>query len=107
MARQVPKPLPPVGAARVIEAAPGDDAGATIIEHPDGWYWVAAGGRQQFGPFRSAAEARADCDRYDERMPEPGESLYEAESELGIADWIDPDTGEPAEGLARPHLPDD
>ena len=28
---------------------------------------------------------------------EPTESLEEAESELGLADWIDPDTGEPAE----------
>ena len=28
---------------------------------------------------------------------EPGESVAEAESELGMADWIDPDTGEPAE----------
>ena len=28
---------------------------------------------------------------------EPGESLAEAESEVGIADWIDPDTGQPAE----------
>jgi hypothetical protein len=28
---------------------------------------------------------------------EPGETLLEAEQELGIADWLDPDTGEPAE----------
>jgi hypothetical protein len=28
---------------------------------------------------------------------EPGESLEEAEDELGISDWIDPDTGLPAE----------
>ena len=28
---------------------------------------------------------------------EPGETLEEAESEIGVADWIDPDTGEPAE----------
>ena len=27
-----------------------------------------------------------------------------AESELGIPDWIDPETGEPAEGLSPPHL---
>ena len=26
-----------------------------------------------------------------------GESLLEAERELGLADWVDPDTGEPAE----------
>ena len=28
---------------------------------------------------------------------EPGESLQEAESELGISEWIDPDSGVPAE----------
>ena len=28
---------------------------------------------------------------------EPGESLEEAEAEIGIADWLDPDTGQPAE----------
>lgn len=33
---------------------------------------------------------------------EPGESLAEAEDEIGIADWIDPDTGVPAEeGVPR------
>ena len=28
---------------------------------------------------------------------DPGESLQEAESELGMSEWIDPDTGGPAE----------
>ena len=37
---------------------------------------------------------------------EPGETLQEAEDELGISDWIDPDTGEPAEDSA-PHLKDE
>jgi hypothetical protein len=27
----------------------------------------------------------------------PAESLQEAESEIGMAEWIDPDTGGPAE----------
>jgi hypothetical protein len=36
---------------------------------------------------------------------ECGETLEEAEDELGIADWVDPDTGEPAEG-AGPRLED-
>jgi len=37
----------------------------------------------------------------------PAESIEEAESELGINDWIDPETGEPAEGQSPPHLQDD
>jgi len=35
--------------------------------------------------------------------PEPGETLQEAEAEIGMSDWIDPETGEPAEEGAR-HL---
>ena len=35
------------------------------------------------------------------------ETLQEAEDELGVADWIDPDTGELAEGQSTPHLSDE
>ncbi len=101
--RSPPPPPPPTGAARVIEPA-ADDSTAPPVQRPDGWYWIAPDGRQEFGPFDSAAEARADRDRYDEQAPVPGETLEEAEQEIGIADWIDPETGEPAEGQSRPHL---
>lgn len=37
----------------------------------------------------------------------PAESLEEAESELGMNDWIDPETGEPAEGQSPPRLQDE
>lgn len=37
----------------------------------------------------------------------PGTALHEAEDEIGIADWIDPDTGEPAEGHSPPHMQDE
>jgi hypothetical protein len=40
-----------------------------------------------------------------EDAQEPGESLQEAESEIGIADHVDPDTGEPTEEQ-RPRLED-
>jgi len=33
----------------------------------------------------------------DEFEIEPGETVEEAEAEMHIADWIDPETGEPAE----------
>ncbi|WP_210547696.1 hypothetical protein [Rhodoferax sp. PAMC 29310] len=32
------------------------------------------------------------------------ETLPEMEREIGMADWLDPETGEPAEGLSPPHL---
>lgn len=75
-----------------------------LMTRPDGYYWRAADGRQEFGPFVTLEDAMADMLSSNEESPEPGESLSEAESELGIADWIDPETGEPAEGLSPPHL---
>lgn len=75
-----------------------------VMARPDGYYWRAPGSKQEFGPFASLEDALADMQSFDEGSPEPGETLQEAESELGIADWIDPDTGEPAEGLSPPRI---
>jgi len=102
-----PKPLLPLGAARVIEAAPSDrplDDADAFVRRPDGWYWLASAGGQAFGPFASRGEARTDRELYNEEAPEEGESLREAELELGLADWIDAETGLPAEGQSTPHL---
>ena len=68
-----------------------------LIQHPDGWYWLADHGSQQFGPFATAAEALADMNAAADGDLEPGETLEEAEDELGVAGWVDPDTGELAE----------
>lgn len=80
-----------------------------VIRRADGWYWIAPDGRQEFGPFDSRGEAVADLHAADaeDLDVEAGDALREAEDELGIADFIDPDTGEPAEGLSNPHLPRD
>jgi hypothetical protein len=103
-----PKRLPRRGAARVIGESPiGADTVANdpgVVERPDGWYWAAPDGHQEFGPFDSRASARADRDRYSEEAPSEGETVQEAEREIGIADWIDAETGEPAEGQSPPHL---
>jgi hypothetical protein len=32
------------------------------------------------------------------------EALHEVETEIGIATWLDPETGEPAQGACPPHL---
>lgn len=69
-----------------------------VIKRPDGYYWEAKG-MEPRGPFATRAEAEADLlaggaaqgDFEDE------DGLQEAESELGISEWIDPDTGGPAE----------
>ncbi len=105
--RNRPKPLRRRGAARVIDETPGagrmNDESA-FAERPDGWYWIAPDGVQAFGPFTSRGEARADRDRYSEEAPSEGETVQEAEQEIGIADWIDAETGAPAEGQSPPHL---
>ena len=78
-----------------------------ILERKDGFYWRDEETGAELGPFPSMAAAMADARSLeDEADAEPsGESLREAEDELGISDWIDPDTGEPAEGYS-PHLED-
>lgn len=80
----------------------------TVVHRPNGYYWQAADGRQEFGPFATMEEALLEMEAASsDDAAEPGESLEEAEDELGIADWIDPDTGEPAEGLSTPRLHDE
>ena len=78
-----------------VELAPPDmDA---LVHHPDGWYWLTPDGRQQFGPYVHAEDAIAAMNAAAEDALECGETLGEAERELGLAEWIDPDTGELAE----------
>ena len=73
------------------------DEASRIVARPDGYYWIADDGRQEFGPMATAVQALAALREGVETTPEPGETVAEAEAEIGIANWIDPDTGEPAE----------
>ena len=68
-----------------------------LVHHPDGYYWLGAGGREQFGPYATAEEALAALHHAADDDIEPDESLPEAEQALGLSDWLDPDTGELAE----------
>ena len=68
-----------------------------IIERPDGFYWVDQETSAERGPFKTLQHALEDMNYKDESAYEPNETLEEAEAEIGIADWIDPETGEPAE----------
>jgi hypothetical protein len=69
-----------------------------VIKRPDGYYWEAKGSDAR-GPFATRAEAEADLLAGGAVQGDfaSEESLQEAESELGISEWIDPDTGGPAE----------
>jgi hypothetical protein len=72
-----------------------------ILERPDGWYWMDKDGGREYGPFPTLLEAVQDMEAGGAAL-EPGETLEEAENEIGIADYIDPDTGVPAEdGVPR------
>jgi hypothetical protein len=69
-----------------------------ILKRPDGFYWQRKSSELR-GPFVTRAEAEADrlAGGSAEDDFDAGESLQEAESEIGMAEWIDPDTGVPAE----------
>lgn len=73
-----------------------------ILQRPDGIYWQSKRSGEESGPFGSVEDALADLDIGAEWTLEPGETLAEAEDEIGIADWVNPDTGELAEeGVPR------
>lgn len=89
----------------IPETSPEYDV-TRVLERPDGFYWQTQDGRREYGPFETLIAAVQDMDLVDDdEAQEPGESLQEAEAEIGISDWIDPETGEPAEGNAH-HLED-
>jgi hypothetical protein len=82
---------------RTVPAGIPEDDRARIIERPDGYYWHAADRSIEYGPFPTLVDAISDMQATGDTAYEPGETLAEAEGEIGISDWIDPDTGEPAE----------
>ena len=86
---------------------PDEDPTADVVERPDGFYWVADDGVTEVGPFATVQAAEADRDTGGADLPEPGETLEEAEAELGMNDWVDSETGAPAEGQSPPHLDSD
>ncbi|KAF0163302.1 MAG: hypothetical protein FD157_3172 [Rhodocyclaceae bacterium] len=90
--------------AIAIPETPPDYDKTRIIERPDGFYWQHRASGEEFGPFATLIEAVDDMESGGANL-EAGESLEEAESEIGIADWIDPETGQPAEESV-PHLED-
>ena len=89
----------------IIPETPADYDQTRIIERPDGFFWLDKQTGETFGPFATLVEAVEDMQYNPESGFEPGESLAEAEEELGIAGWVDPDTGELAEDTF-PHLED-
>ena len=88
-----------------IPATPDADARTRVIERPGGFYWQSEDGKDSYGPFPSLKDAVAAMNSAEESAYEPGETLEEAEEEIGMSKWIDPDTGQPAED-GVPHIED-
>jgi hypothetical protein len=83
--------------ARRVPAGKPKAERARVVERPDGFYWRAEEPDTEYGPFPTLLEALANMEGAGDGAYEPGETLAEAEDEIGISGWIDPDTGEPAE----------
>ena len=76
------------------------DGTVRVVERSNGFYWRLNGERRLRGPLASLLEVVDDIDARTALEATAGEScvsLEEAEDEIGIAGWIDPDTGLPAE----------
>jgi len=99
--RSHPQPHPP-------QAIPGTAAeleDARVIERPDGFWVQPDAGGHEFGPYATLVEAIESHRAADEDELEPGGTLAEVEADLGVSDWIDPETSAPAEDRV-PHIED-
>lgn len=101
---KVPVTAEEIALIEEVEDVMDDALDDQIMARPDGYYWRAPDGKQDIGPFDTYELAAADMGSADDLAQEPGETLQEAEDELGISDWIDPDTGELAEGQSHPRF---
>lgn len=78
-------------------AAPVDDESSRVVARPDGFYWVADDGHQEFGPFPTAMDALVALRSGIETGLEPDETLAEAEAEIGFVEPTAPDNETPDE----------
>jgi hypothetical protein len=75
---------------RAASAASKADA-ERVVARPDGYYWVADDGRQEFGPFQTAAQALAAAREAIEVALAEEQLLQQAEDDIGVADRGDHD----------------
>ena len=74
---------------------------ARIIERPDGFYWQSKETGEESGPFRTLHDALEDMEFNADSEFDIPDTLEEAEADLGVEGYIDPETGE----LEDPSLP--
>lgn len=80
-----------------VVPAPSENDHRRVVERPDGFYWQDMLTEKLYGPFATLLEATQDMGGQNDSGFEEGESLQDAEDEIGISTWIDPETGDPAE----------
>ena len=95
----VARPEPVYALEHDVIEEPGE-----ILERPDGYYWRSPEGPGEYGPFDTLEAAMADRDSMGDDPPDGLEALHEVERDIGINEWIDAETGDPAEGQSPPHL---
>ncbi len=89
-----------------VAPIPSEIDQAQVIERPDGFYWQDTITGKEYGPYPTLLEALQDMQSQgSDTGYEEGETLEDAEAEIGISEWIDPDTGEPGAGVS-PRLAD-
>jgi hypothetical protein len=97
--RSQPQPPPP----NVVSGIAAELEDVRIIERPDGFWAQSLRGGPEVGPYASLIEAIEDQRETDEEEPQSASALAEVERELGVSDWIDPETSAPAEDSV-PHI---
>ena len=83
--------------ARAEPLLPTDDERSRVAARPDGFYWVADDGRQEFGPFASAMDALVALRSGIETGLEPDQTLQDAEAEIGFVEPPRSEEGLPPE----------
>ena len=96
-AKHATRPAAVESTASAEKETPPGEARVQFIERPNGVYWTVTGSSTEYGPFATLAEAEADAEGREDPTFQATESVAEAEAEIGISEWIDPDTGVPAE----------
>jgi len=74
---------------------------ARIFERPDGFYWRSTDTGEESGPFKTLSDAVEDLEFNADSEVDIPDTLEEAEADLGVEGYIDPETGE----LEDPSLP--
>lgn len=85
--------------SRIIPTTSAEFDHTRIIERPNGFYWLDETDAREYGPFPTLMEAFDDMQSVDpdESTQSDLDEVRNAGEVLGVADWIDPDTGELAE----------